>query len=137
MQKVLTVSVVAEAIIRSCAKDTSADPDGWTEENPTWGHCAVAALVLQDWFGGGLIHTRTTGSGFRRNHYWNRLPGGFDVDATREQFPPWTTFAGFEERTRDQLLDSSRNPKNAETRERYLLFRKRVDENLKKAIYSS
>lgn len=133
--KLLTITVLAEAIQRSCAKDTSADPDGWNDENPTWGHCAVAALVIQDWFGGALMRTQAKGSGFDWGHYWNRLPNGLDVDATRRQFPVATTFERFETRTRDQLLDPTTNPKNAKTKERYQTFRKRVDRELQKRGY--
>lgn len=64
------------------AKDTSSDPDNWHEANPTWGHCAVAALLVQDLFGGTLLNAKVNGV----SHYWNKLESGTEVDVTFEQF---------------------------------------------------
>ncbi len=50
---------------RCWSADTSADPDGWSPENPAWGQCAVTALVVQDRF------------------------GGIEIDLTRQQFATW------------------------------------------------
>lgn len=38
-----------------CTKETSAHPEGWTPDNPTWGHCAVVAVMAERVFGGGRI----------------------------------------------------------------------------------
>lgn len=71
-----------------CAADTSADPSGWSEINPTWGHCAVVALLAQDIFGGELLRGSLSGTPFAAmtSHYWNRLEGGQEADFTAAQF---------------------------------------------------
>lgn len=75
----------------SFSKDTSADPEEWSETNSTYGQCAVAALVVQGFFGGEILRAEIPEKwqdaiGFS-THYWNRIAGR-DVDFTREQFPP-------------------------------------------------
>jgi hypothetical protein len=97
--------------------ETSADPSGWTPENPSWGQCAVTALVLQDLFGGTLVRSTVGGV----SHYWNQLPDGSFLDLTLRQFgwgaeydvPPIA-------RERSYLLS------NADTARRYNLLRERM-----------
>lgn len=70
------------------AKDTSADPEGWTPANPLWGHCAVVSLMAQDYFGGVLVRGSLEGISkyaYLRSHFWNRLPEG-EIDFTAAQF---------------------------------------------------
>jgi hypothetical protein len=63
---------------------TSADSDGWRPDNPSWGQCAITALVVQAMCGGEFL--RSTVGGI--SHYWNRLPDGREVDLTIQQFGP-------------------------------------------------
>jgi hypothetical protein len=65
------------------AAETSYEPNRWTSKNPAWGQCAVSALVVQDHFGGELLHGLVAG----HEHYWNRIRGGREVDLTQHQFP--------------------------------------------------
>ncbi|MDO8495392.1 MAG: hypothetical protein Q7S32_02595 [bacterium] len=75
-------------LLKVCDQETSQDPEGWTPENPLWGHCAVVSLVVQGIFGGDLLRASLDGTPFAkmRSHYWNRLPDGREVDFTRAQF---------------------------------------------------
>ncbi len=78
-----TINTVAEA-------DTSADPTGWTAENPLWGHCAVVTLLAPDYYGGELVRgdlSHNLKYANLRSHYWNRLPDGQEVDFTASQYP--------------------------------------------------
>jgi hypothetical protein len=63
-------------------RDTSTEPNKWTNENPALGQCAVTALVVQDELGGELVRAIVNGI----SHYWNRLESGEEVDLTRRQF---------------------------------------------------
>lgn len=74
---------VQERLRRAASRETTVDPDGWSESNPLWGHCVVASLVVQDILGGTLKSCHILGNG---SHYWNVLPDGTEVDFTREQF---------------------------------------------------
>ncbi|BCJ55422.1 hypothetical protein Asp14428_68970 [Actinoplanes sp. NBRC 14428] len=63
------------------------DADTWRPENPGRGQCGVTALVVQDLLGGELVLAEVLVDGVKVGyHYWNRLPGGRDVDFTVDQF---------------------------------------------------
>jgi hypothetical protein len=73
--------------LRTCDQVDLAD---WSPANPARGQCGSTALTLHDLLGGELLVAevlRPDGSrqGF---HWWNRLPGGIEVDLTLEQFHP-------------------------------------------------
>lgn len=97
-----------EKLPQVCQADTSADPDGWTMDNPLWGHCAVAAVLAQDCFGGRILkgslkdHPKYA---YLRSHFWNELPDGTQVDVTAPQYPD-LTFIELqpEERQRENIL---------------------------------
>lgn len=105
------------------AKDTSADPDGWTPENPLWGHCAVASLLAEDVFGGELVRASLKEHpkyAYLRSHFWNRLPDGSDIDFTTEQYPDllFQNLVG-DVRSRESVLESP------DTQRRYALLQER------------
>lgn len=112
------------AIKTTAAKDTSADSDHWVSENPLWGHCAVAALVIQDYFGGKLCRLDLSSVphlSHLHSHYVNVLPNGTLCDATREQFTtPLPTDLPSEGRSRERLLA------NPDTASRYLMLKARM-----------
>lgn len=106
-------------------KDTSADPDGWTETNPLWGHCAVVALLAQDIFGGTLLkgslkeHHKYS---YLRSHIWNRLDNGTVEDFTAEQYNDLShSDLVAEERPREQILSYP------DTVRRYSLLKERFN----------
>jgi hypothetical protein len=83
-----------EAIIRKAwSKDTSDDPDEWTESDSARGQCGATAMVIHQLFGGVLLVSDVFREGTRvETHYWNRLPSGLEIDLTREQFRAGETF---------------------------------------------
>lgn len=136
-----------------CDSGTSADPDGWTEDNPLWGHCAVVSLLAQNLFGGKLMRASLEGTEFAsmRSHYFNKFPLTFPdlpsaeaeiwesvslgyTDFTKAQFGdryPTNVFGACEERTREYLLG------NEETRDRYKVLAIRfAREYTKAAIFN-
>jgi hypothetical protein len=70
-------------IIRSAWTAATSADENWTPDNPALGQCAVTALIIQDLLGGQLLR----GMFGDVSHYWNLLPDGTQVDATRDQFP--------------------------------------------------
>src|SRR5947207_1939367 len=71
-------------LLPSCwCADTSADPAHWSPTNPSWGQCAVTALIVQDLFGGDLLRCSVSPGG---SHYLNRTESGQEIDLTRSQF---------------------------------------------------
>jgi len=82
-----TFSEIEAAIRASWGLDTADEDDGWTPENPSRGQCDVTTLVVHDIFGGDVLGADVFLDGERiEGHMWNRLPGGLEVDLTREQF---------------------------------------------------
>jgi hypothetical protein len=80
-----------EAAIRAAwALDTCdpVDAADWSVASPSRGQCGSTALIIHNLLGGELLIAevlRTDGS--RQGvHYWNLLPGGTEIDLTREQF---------------------------------------------------
>mgnify|MGYP001575076897 CR=1 FL=1 len=113
----------SKAIPEVCAKGTAAaDGKGWTRDNPTWGHCAVVALWVQNFYGGDLLRVSLEGTEFAeaRSHYYNRTAttGGIREDFTTEQFQR-RLFPGdlpFSVKDRAYVIGS------ADTRKRYAFF---------------
>lgn len=71
-------------------KETSADPDNWTILRPSYGQCAVTAIVVSDILDLPVVRGWAIVNDARISHYWNR-----DLDLTAGQFPDT---ARFEER---------------------------------------
>lgn len=77
------VATLRGLIARGWDASTSADPQGWSPGNPSWGQCAVTSLLVQRHLGGELLRTEVNGI----SHYFNRLPDGQVIDLTFDQFP--------------------------------------------------
>jgi hypothetical protein len=122
-----------KAVILSGSRETSLSPEGWNEENPTFGHCAIVALLAQDVFGGELLRASLVDTEFAssRSHYWNLLPDGSEVDFTEAQFDGRKPHLVGEVRTREYVLT------NELTRQRYELLKTLFLENLTKTNSSA
>jgi hypothetical protein len=82
-----TLTEIEAAIRASWSLDTAEEDDGWTPDNPSRGQCDVTCLVVHDIFGGDILAANVFQDGERvEAHMWNRLPGGLELDLTREQF---------------------------------------------------
>jgi hypothetical protein len=113
-----------EAAVRAAwALDTCdpVDADDWSAANPSRGQCGSTALVIHDLLGGELLIAEVVRSDGSRQgvHYWNLLPGGTELDLTREQF------AGGEVIGQPRIV---RRPAGLPSRcaEQYLTMRRRV-----------
>jgi hypothetical protein len=105
------------ALEKAWSKDTSADPEHWSLENPAWGQCAVTALLVQDLFGGDLRRAVIKGI----SHYWNILSSGELVDLTIQQFGELSEGRPEgEPRTREYALSGQ------DVERRYLALKRRV-----------
>ena len=106
---------LSQALNTAWALDTTADPAGWSTDNPAWGQCAVTALVVQDLMGGQLLRCDCLAG----SHYWNRLPDGAEFDLTRGQFRDGLIPRNVEERDRRYVTSFP------QTRQRYDTLRAR------------
>lgn len=91
----------------------------WSEGNPTYGQCAVTALVVQNYFGGEICKCNNLA------HYFNKI-GGKIVDLTSEQF-------NFEVDYSNSIVKQPDMSK-ADMQKRYLLLKTRVEEYMSKSV---
>ncbi|WP_456901751.1 YunG family protein [Geodermatophilus sp. SYSU D00663] len=81
---------VTAAVRAAWCRETRDDSDlaDWSPGDPARGQRGATALVLHDLLGGDLLlaEVRRTDGSRQGVHWWNRLPGGREVDLTREQF---------------------------------------------------
>ncbi|MBI4145549.1 hypothetical protein HY493_05100 [Candidatus Woesearchaeota archaeon] len=122
----MDLSQLETALRQAWARETSADPDSWTIENPAWGQCAVTALVVNDHLGGKLIWAPAKlPDGREVSHYFNELPNGV-VDLTKVQFPPGTLLPPGIEKKKDKMSTREYVLSFPATQTRYLLLKQRV-----------
>jgi hypothetical protein len=116
---------VIVAVMRCWDKDTTHDPDNWTEENMAYGQCAPTALVVQDYLGGN-IRQGTTKSGHK--HFWNYVQISdtwFILDVSEVQFvDDEINHYDFKSRSRNSLL------KIKHVKDRYEILHSRVEKLL-------
>jgi hypothetical protein len=91
VRTLIDVDLELERAIRASWSQRTCDPvdlPDWSAHNPARGQCASTALVIQDHLGGELLLADVLrADGSRQGvHFWNQLPGGQEVDLTREQF---------------------------------------------------
>lgn len=80
------VAALVAAIRASWSADTAVEPDRWSPERPSIGHCEVSSLRFWDEFGGDMVEAEVFVDGERAEyHWWNRVDG-VDIDLTVEQF---------------------------------------------------
>jgi hypothetical protein len=124
-----TLAEIEAAIRASWSLDTAEEDDGWTPDNPSRGQCDVTTLVVHDIFGGDLLAADVFREGVRvEAHMWNRLPGGLEVDLTRDQFRNGEVVGEPTIRTRPARFDSS-HPRYHRY-QAYLVLADRVRERL-------
>ena len=124
-----TLSEIEDALRASWSLDTAEADDGWTPGNPSRGQCDVTSLVVHDLFGGDVLVADVFREGERvEAHMWNRLPGGMEVDLTRDQFRNGEVIGEPSVRRRPELFDPD-HPRYHRY-EAYLVLARRVEERL-------
>ena len=72
-------------ILRECWCKETAYPScqaEWVPNDPSYGQCAITAMLVYDMFGGSIHRIRVDGGG---THYFNKINGHY-IDLTIEQF---------------------------------------------------
>ena len=124
-----TLAEIEAAIRPSWSLDTADEDDGWTPGNPSRGQCDVTTLVVHDIFGGDVLAADVFRDGERiEAHMWNRLPGGLEVDLTREQFRNGEVIAEPSVRHRPATFEPD-HPRYHRY-QAYLVLARRVEERL-------
>jgi hypothetical protein len=108
-----TLAELEAAIRGAWGRDTSDDPDEWSDANPSRGQCAVTSLLVRELLGGEILIANVVRDGRRiERHAWNRLASGLTLDLTREQFRASESFT---EPAVEEPLITQRTPERFET----------------------
>ncbi len=128
-----TLVEIEDAIRASWGPDTVDPDDGWDPANPARGQCDVTTLVVHDLFGGELLSADVYRDGERVDgHMWNRLPGGLELNLTREQFVDGQEIGEPVASARPARFDPE-HPRHHRY-EAYLVLARRVSERLRKPL---
>lgn len=113
-------------IVRECWCSETAYPscqEDWMPEDPTYGQCAITAMLVHDMFGGS-IHRIWVDDNW--THYFNKV-GGQYIDLTSEQFDLYNMHVDYDT---NEEMDYRYCGKNPDTKKRYDLLVKRVAEKV-------
>jgi hypothetical protein len=94
------------------AEDTAGGTTGWSPDNPAKNHCSITALIVQDYFGGQILVTRTAGG----THFYNEIDGK-RWDLTVSQFAEPICFED-KPATREAAMADATEPKYQKLAER-------------------
>lgn len=110
----MTIELMKELLFKIYSKDTcySKCRDIWDNTNPTLGHCAVVALLVNDYFGGEIYKIKVDGI----SHYFNYVDSNI-IDLTAEQFNKKISYAGMIKKDRSEVVSDN------ETSVRYNLLK--------------
>ena len=88
----------------------------WNDDNKTLGHCAIVALIINDYFGGYICKIKVNNI----SHYFNLIDGEI-VDLTSEQFNiNDISYANYVIKTREDVL------MNEDTKKRYEILKLKI-----------
>jgi deoxycytidylate deaminase len=122
----ITPDDFAKILPKICKADTSSDQNGWSADNPLWGHCAIVSLSAKTLFGGKILRGQLGGFvqfAHLRTHYWNRLSADDIIDFTAPQFGGNRPEMLPEEKTTEYVLYDPETKKiRTGTMSRYRLF---------------
>ena len=114
-------------VLRHCWSKETAYPScqaEWVKSDPSFGQCAITAMLVYDLFGGSIHKIRVSGGG---THYFNKLGGNY-IDLTREQFDLYGIPVSYEPNVE---VDRKFCGKNADTKKRFDLLVARIATFLK------
>lgn len=113
-------------ILLNCWNKETAYPScqaEWVANDPTYGQCAITAMLVYDVFGGSIHRIRVSGGG---THYFNKINGHY-IDLTVNQFDLYNIPVNYEP---NEQMDRKYCGKNADTQKRYQFLIKRISEYL-------
>ena len=93
------------------------------ENDPTYGQCAITAMLVYDTFGGSICKIKTAGGG---SHYFNRIDG-CTMDLTSDQFALYNMPVDY---SSGEAVSWEHCGRNADTQARYELLARLVNQRL-------
>lgn len=127
-QKVHSIDQLFFILLDVWCKDTaypSCQKDYDHENDPTYGQCAITAMLVYDMFGGSIHKIRIKGGG---THYFNSIDDHY-IDLTRDQFDLYNIPVDYAD---NEVIPREYCGTNADTRKRYQTLVRKVSEWLLK-----
>jgi len=126
-------SELESALKSSWNRESSSDSENWVPYNPAWGQCAVTALVVNDYLGGGEIVWAKVSlpDGRKVSHYFNKIEG-IEKDFTRGQFSSAAIIPFGAPKTKGYSSTREYVLSYPATKIRYELLKRKVKESIKK-----
>ena len=115
-------------LLESWCKETaypSCQHDYIQVNDPTYGQCAITAMIVYDMFGGTIHKIRVNGGG---THYFNKINGHY-IDFTSDQFDLYQIPINYENNETVLIEYCGKNP---DTQKRYQLLKQFMEEKAKK-----
>ena len=107
-----------ETAYPSCKRD----PQYNLDNDPTYGQCAITAIIVYDLFGGTIHRIRVNGGG---THYFNKINGHY-IDLTRDQFDLYNIPVSYEP---NETMNREYCGKNPDTAKRLEILLSNMKEN--------
>lgn len=114
---ILRVSWSKETAHPSCQAE-------WVPNDPSYGQCAITAMLVYDMFGASIHRIRVDGGG---THYFNKIDGHY-IDLTVDQFDLYNIPVQYEP---NEEMDRKYSGKNADTQKRFDLLLNHITEKIK------
>ena len=114
-------------VLRYCWKAETAYPSDqkdWTPKIPSYGQCAITAMLVYDLFGGEIYRTKD------HAHYYNRIDGHW-VDLTAEQFWAFGDVCWYDD---GEEIERKKIGQSGHTKQRYNMLVKNIVEFLETCI---
>lgn len=90
-------------LLRVWSGETASPTNAWAQSNPAQNHCSVTSLIVQDYFGGEILTTKTVGG----THFYNAIEGK-RWDLTVSQFSEPVPFDDTPSTREAALADTSK-----------------------------
>jgi len=58
-------------LLKLWSADTSSPSESWSQDIPAKNHCSITSLIVNDYFGGEILTTKTIGG----THFYNLIDG--------------------------------------------------------------
>lgn len=119
--KIATLGELYSILRKAWCKETaypSCQPE-WVDSDPSYGQCAITAMLVYDLFGGSIHRIRVSGGG---THYFNKIDGHY-IDLTIEQFDLYNIPVNYKP---NEEMARQYCGKNADTANRYKLLQERL-----------
>lgn len=99
----MTLEKLEQYLLKVYSIDTcySKCKNNWNINNPVIGQCAVASLIVNDYFGGDIYKVNVEGV----SHYFNIINDKI-IDLTKNQFNKQINYSNKEKKDRNKILSS-------------------------------